>query len=73
MESGCKSQETVVGGDGVLSPFVVPSRASCARFSAACVAALGGACFFFGFAASATILKGQFVSAVQRRSYMPPK
>lgn len=51
-----KSQATAVGGDGDLCLFADPWRVSCARLSAACVAALGGACFFFGFPASATIL-----------------
>lgn len=37
-------------------PCACPWRISCARFWAACIAALGGDCLFFGLAASATIL-----------------
>jgi len=47
----------------VLCPYPFAAlRVRCARFCAARIAALGGACFFLGFAASATILEFLAVS-----------
>jgi hypothetical protein len=58
-EAGAAWDAAGCGGDESPAdscPFAGPWRISCARFWAACIAALGGDCLFFGFAASATIL-----------------
>ena len=53
---GCGGNES----PAIVFPFPFPWRISNARFCAACIAAVGGACFFLGFAASATILSIYF-------------